>query len=67
MSADRVTQALSRIDDALARIEQAAARPLPDHDTAERLSTLSRKHQELTGEVRAAIGDLDALLGEHAR
>lgn len=53
---DLAKPALNRIDTAIARIERAAATARSNHDA------LSRRHDQLRGEIADAIAALDAVI-----
>ena len=53
---DLAKPALNRIDAAIARIERAAAAARSNHDA------LSRRHEQLRGEIADAIAALDAVI-----
>ncbi|MBX7481451.1 hypothetical protein [Qipengyuania qiaonensis] len=63
MSADRIKNAMDRIDRALARIETQAALSShsPATDDAER-SELAARHDALREQVSASIAELDTLI-----
>jgi hypothetical protein len=58
MDADRIRQALARIEAASQRIEAAATRPSSGTD-----GDLERRHALLRSEAGAALRDLDRLIG----
>ncbi len=60
MDADRIAQALARIEAASRRIEAVAARPVAAAADPE----LERRYLQLRSEAGAALADLDRLIGD---
>lgn len=61
MAGDRIAQALARIDAAAGRIESAAGNPAPSPGAGD--PELARKYESLRHEARAALAELDQLIG----
>ena len=67
MSAERITQAMDRIDRALSRIETQAAlarhsgKASPDNDDAGD-SNLAKRHEALRQQVESSLAELDTLI-----
>ena len=67
MSAERITQAMDRIDRALSRIETQAAlsrhsgNAAPENDDAGD-SDLAQRHEALRKQVRSSLAELDTLI-----
>lgn len=67
MSEDRLSNALARIERACARAEAAVGKEGPRGQADPgRVAQLEQRHARLRGQVEAAIGELDQLLGEGA-
>ena len=60
MNADRIAQALARIEAASRRIESVAARPAAVAGDP----GLEQRYRQLRSETGAALADLDRLIGE---
>ena len=60
MNADRIAQALARIEAASRRIESVAARPVALAGDP----GLEQRYRQLRSETGAALADLDRLIGE---
>jgi hypothetical protein len=61
MAGDRIAQALARIDAAAGRIESAAGRPASGPGAGD--AQVARKYDNLRHETRAALAELDQLIG----
>jgi len=61
MAGDRIARALARIETAAGRIESAAGKPAPSPGAAD--PELARKCERLRDETRAALAELDQLIG----
>jgi hypothetical protein len=62
MSSDATEIALGRIERALARIEAAAARPTANPFDNQAFAALSKRHEALLGETRAALAEVESLI-----